>query len=417
MLISSPKPAALRLLAGALLFAGCQKHDVPAPAPAPEAVATTVRPLSGAERSTVSSANDFAFQAFGALRTASPGDNICISPLSISAALTMAYNGADGSTKAAMKQTLGFQPLTDTQINEAYQSLFGLLGGLDPQVTFTTGNSLWVGQPFQLQAPFVQANQQYFGATVRTVPFGVPATTNTINDWVSTQTRGKITSILDNTSAGDVLYLINALYFKGAWTYRFNPQNTRPGPFTLEDGTTATKDFMSLTTGSYRRYQDAQQQVIDLPYGNRRFSMTFIVPQGANTLASVASRLSRTQLDAWLAATDSTGLELRLPKFRMAYEQKLNSLLTQLGMGVAFSGQANFSRMLAGGPSGLAISEVRHKTFIDVSEEGTEAAAVTSVGIIVTSVPQPTFVNRPFLFLIREKSTGTVLFIGQVTNP
>ncbi|MBD2721592.1 serpin family protein [Hymenobacter armeniacus] len=412
----SAKTALLGLLAGGLLFSSCQKHDVAAPNPAaPEAM--PVRPLTGAERNTVTSANDFAFQAFGALRAATPADNICISPLSISAALTMAYNGADGSTKAAMKQTLGFQPLTDLQINEAFQSLFALLGGLDPKVTFTTGNSIWVGQQYQLQAPFVQTNQQYFGATVQPVAFGVPATTALINNWVNTQTQGKITSILNGTNPNDVMYLINALYFKGAWTYRFDPQNTRPGSFFYENGTSATKSFMSLTTGRYRRYRDAQQLVVDLPYGNRRFSMTLVVPQGQNTLASVAGRLTNSQLNAWLAATDSTGLELRLPKFQLAYEQKLNAMLTQLGMGVAFSGQANFGRMLAGGSSGLAISEVKHKTFLDVNEDGTEAAAVTSVGIVVTSLPQPTFVDRPFLFLIREKSTGSILFMGQMTNP
>ncbi|MFD2718185.1 serpin family protein [Hymenobacter monticola] len=409
----SSKPALLSLLAGTLLFTGCHKQDVAVPAP----VAPPTRPLTGAERSTVSSANDFAFQAFDKLRTASPAGNMCISPLSISAALTMAYNGADGSTKAAMKQTLGFQPLTDTEINEAYQSLFALLGGLDPQVTFTTGNSIWYGQQYRLQAPFVQANQQYFGATVRPITFGVPAATSTINDWVNTQTRGKIATILNGTTSNDVLYLINALYFKGAWTYRFNPQNTRPAPFYQENGTSANTDFMSLTTGRYRYFRDAQQQVIDLPYGNRRFSMTFVVPQGQSTLASVAARLTRTQLNTWLAAADSTGQELRVPRFKFAYEEGLNGMLRQLGMGEAFTPQANFSRMLDGGPSNLYISEVKHKTYLEVNEEGTEAAAVTSVGMVTTSVPMATLINRPFLFLIREKSSGAILFIGQLVNP
>ncbi|HEX8656408.1 MAG TPA: serpin family protein, partial [Hymenobacter sp.] len=228
---------------------------------------------------------------------------------------------------------------------------------------------------------------------------------------------GKIPTILNETKAEDVLYLINALYFKGSWTYRFDPKDTHPGPFHLEDGHNTTKDFMSLTRGRYRRYADNQQQVIDLPYGNRQFSMTFVVPQGQNTLASVADRLTRTQLDTWLAAADSTSLRLRLPKFRLDYEQQLNDALTHLGMGVAFSNQANFSRMLAGGPTELSISEVKHKTFLEVNEEGTEAAAATSVGITVTSVPPVISIDRPFLFLIREKSSNAVLFIGQVTNP
>lgn len=411
---ASRKILGLSLLAGSLLLApACHKADVAGPAP----VALPTRALTGAERNTVASANDFAFRAFEALRGKAPADNLCISPLSISAALTMAYNGADGSTKADMKQTLGFQPQTDTEINESFQSVFALLGGLDPQVTFATGNSIWYGQQFRLQTPFVQTNQQYFGATVQPVNFGSPTAKALINGWVNTQTRGKISSIVDFTTADDVMYLINALYFKGSWTYRFDPQDTRPGPFYRENGTPVTKEFMSLKTGRYHRYRDAQQLVVDLPYGNRRFSMTLVVPQGQSTLASVAGRLTRPQLATWLAAADSTGQELRLPKFRLEYEKSLNEALTQLGMGVAFTGQANFGRMLAGSSQGLAISQVKHKTFLEVNEEGTEAAAVTSVGIVTTSLPQAVMVDRPFLFLIREKSTGTILFIGQVPNP
>jgi len=413
MLLTTIKPALLGLLAGALLLTACQKQDV---AVEDSKKSTPPRPLTGAERNTLTSANDFAFRAFGAMRTNAPATNICISPLSISAALTMAYNGADGTTKADMKQTLGFQPQTDTEINESFQSLFALFQGLDPQVTFTTGNSIWYGQQFQLQTPFVQTNQQYFGATVQPVSFGAPATTNLINSWVSTQTQGKIPTIVDFTSPDDVMYLINALYFKGTWTYRFDPRNTRTGLFYPETGAPVNKDFMSLTTGRYRRYQDAQQQVINLPYGNRQFSMTFVVPQGQSTLASVASRLTRPQLDTWLAAADTTSLELRLPKFRLEYKEELRPVLTQLGMGSAFV-NANFGRMLAGGSSGLAISSVKHKTFLEVNEEGTEAAAVTAVGITTTSLPPVVQVNRPFLFLIREKSSGAILFIGQITNP
>ena len=404
----------LGLAGAALLLAGCQS---PAVAPSPDAP-LPMRPLTGAERNTLASANDFAFRAFAALRgSAAPADNLCISPLSISAALTMAYNGADGATKVAMKQTLGFAPQTDTEINESFQSLFALFGGLDPQVTFTVGNSIWHGQQYQLQAPFVQLNQTYFGATVQGVNFALPTTKDVINGWVNTQTRGKIPTIIDQTSSDDVLYLINALYFKGTWTYRFNPQLTAPGPFYPEAGPAVNKDFMRLTAGRYRRYADAQQQVIDLPYGNRRFSMTLVLPQGNTSLATVAGRLSPAQLSTWLAAADSTRLELRLPKFRLEYEKELTEALTQLGMGVAFSGQADFGRMLAGPKLPLAITKVQHKTFLEVNEEGTEAAAVTAVGIGITSLPPVVQVNRPFVFLIREQSSGAILFIGRVMNP
>ena len=416
MLRRTPFPTAvLSLATGALLLLGCQKQPV---APAPGANEPNLRPLTGAEKSTVASANDFAFRAFGALRGgAAAAENLCISPLSISAALTMAYNGADAGTKADIKQTLGFAAHTDAEINEAYKGLFALLTGIDSKVTFTTANSIWHGQQYQLQVPFVQQNQTYFGATVQGVNFASPTAKDAINSWVTTQTRGKITSIVQRTSFDDVMYLVNALYFKGSWTYRFDPQRTQRAPFVLDNGQTRTVDMMNLHNGKYRRYADAQQQVIDLPYGNRQFSMTLVVPRGTSTLAAVAGRLTGPQLTTWLAAADTSRLQLQLPKFRLEYEQELRESLTQLGMGVAFSNQANFSRMLANSTSPLAITAVRHKTFLEVNEEGTEAAAVTAVGIGVTSVPEIVQVNRPFFFLIREKASNAILFIGQVTNP
>jgi serine protease inhibitor len=414
MLFSPIKTSLLGLAGSVLLLAGCQKEVVTPPG---NTTPANVRPLSTAERQTVGSSNDFAYRAFDALRQAAPADNLFISPLSISAALTMAYNGADGSTKAAMKQTLGFQPQTDQQINQSYQDLFALFGGLDSRVTFTAANSIWHGQQYQLAAPFVQKNQTYFGATVQGVDFGAAATKDVINHWVSTNTQGRIPTIVNQTTVDDVMYLINAIYFKGAWTYRFDPQLTRPEPFRFENGSTRNVEFMTLLRGKYLRYQDAQQQVIDLPYGNRQFSMTLVVPQGSNTLASVAGRLNSSQLASWLGAADTTNLELHLPKFRLEYEKELSESLSQLGMDVAFGSQANFSQMLAGGPGNLAISEVKHKTFLEVNEEGTEAAAATSVGIVVTSLPPSVRIDRPFVFLIREKSSNAILFIGQLTNP
>jgi serine protease inhibitor len=410
------KSTLLGLGCSALLLAACQKQALTPEAPADNS--PNLRPLTAAEQRTVGSSNDFAYQAFGALRQgAAAGDNVFISPLSISAALTMAYNGADGSTKAAMKQTLGFQPQTDQEINDSYKTLFSLLTGIDRTVTFTAANSIWYGQQYQLAAPFVQTNQNYFNATVQPLVFGAPAAAATINNWVAANTRDKITSIVDETTVDDVMYLVNAIYFKGSWTYQFDKALTRKADFHHEDGTSSSVDFMSLTKGRYRRYVDAQREVIDLPYGNKQYSMTIVLPTGQNTLGSVAQSLNGTQLASWLSRADSTRLELRMPKFKLEYEQELNEALDQLGMGVAFGSQADFSRMLANGSRNLAISKVQHKTYLDVNEEGTEAAAVTSVGIGVTSLPPMVLVNRPFIFLIREKSSNAILFIGQLHHP
>ncbi|GAB2954171.1 serpin family protein [Hymenobacter coalescens] len=403
-------------VASAVLFAACQKEVA---SPADNADNTpNLRPLTTQEIQTVGSANDFAFRSFARLQAQAPADNVFISPLSVSAALTMAYNGADGTTKTAMREALGFSPLTDDEINTSYQSLVQLLSNVDKKVTFVSANSLWHGQQYQLQAPFVQRNTTYFDAKVQGLDFmGNPAAAkNTINTWVEERTNGKIRDLVKTVTPSHVLFLINAIYFKGSWTTGFDKQQTRPAPFSLPSGATRPVDMMVLRNGQYSLYQDATKQVVDLPYGNRQYSMTLVQPQGSATLADVMRELSRPNLNTWLAGAAPSNLMLFLPKFKLEYEVKLNQTLEQLGMGVAFTPQADFSRMLVG-QNRLAISEVLHKTYLDVNEDGTEAAAATSVGVVTTSMPPTIRFDRPFVFMIREKSSNAILFIGQLTNP
>ncbi|MBD2715764.1 serpin family protein [Microvirga sp. STR05] len=410
-----PSKATLLSLAGAaLLFSACQKEGTPEADPGNE---PKTRPLTAQEVQTLSSTNDFGYRTFAALRTGAGSSNLFISPLSISAALTMTYNGADGTTKDAMRQTLGFTGQTDAAINQSFKSLFELLTTIDRTVEFAAANSIWHGQQYTLQVPFAQTNQLHFDATLRAVNFSDVSTKNAINQWVSDKTKARITSIVEQTSADDVMYLINAIYFKGSWARKFDKTLTRKSTFHKEDGSTASVDFMTLKNGSYSYYADATKQVIDLPYGNKQFSMTVIVPSGSATLATVSSQLTSANLDTWLAAATTSSWELRMPKFRMEYKKELSNILTQLGMGEAFTERANFSRMLQNSSQGLAISKVEHKTFLEVDEEGTEAAAVTSVGVVTTSIPPTISVDRPFLFLIREKSSNAVLFMGQLVQP
>ncbi len=401
------------MVAATMMVTSCQKDLT-----APETNNTPkLRPLTTQEIKTLDSSNDFAFRAFAALRTEEPTANVFISPLSISSALTMAYNGADGSTKEAMRQTLGFTPQTDAELNQSFKNLSDLLTGIDKKVIFTSANSIWHAQQFTLQAPFIQNNATYFDATVKGLDFGSAGAKDEINNWVKEKTQGKIETIVQEIRPEHIMFLINAIYFKGTWTYPFDKKLTKQAPFYKEDGSSTAVDFMTLKTGRYRYYQDANQQLIDLPYGNRQFSMTLLVPKGNATISDLSRNLSRDQLTTWLSQADSSGLELHLPKFKLEYKKELRQMLTQLGMGEAFSDQANFSRMLAGSSQNLAISEVMHKTFVEVNEEGTEAAAATSVGVVLTSMPPTIRVDRPFIFLIREKSSNAILFIGQLMNP
>ncbi|WP_299826176.1 serpin family protein [uncultured Pontibacter sp.] len=395
--------------AAAMLFSGCQQDEVMDNTP-------NIRPLSVQEQSTVESSNDFAFRAFASLSEEERADNVFISPLSISMALGMTYNGADGATKEAMRKTLGFELSSDEDINKSFKSLWDLLKGADKKVMFTAANSLWHSKDFKLQAPFIETNKTYFDATVQGLDFASPAAKDQMNNWVKSKTNGKIEKIVEEVRREHVLFLINAIYFKGTWTYPFDKKLTKPGAFRKEDGTTITHDFMTMKNGKYLYFQDQSKQVIDLPYGNQQYSMTLVMPKGDKQVQDVVQELNAANLNSWLSGADTSQLELHMPKFKLEYGKELKDLLKQLGMEVAFSPQADFSRMLEG-QAGLAISEVKHKTFVEVNEEGTEAAAATSVGMVLTSLPPSIRVDRPFVFLIREKSSNAILFIGKLMQP
>lgn len=375
-----------------------------------------IRPLTVQEQKTVSSSNDFAFRSFMELSKAEEGENVFISPFSISMALAMTYNGADGETKEAIRQALGLELNSDEEINQSFKDLAALLQGIDKKVIFTSANSLWHSNQVRLQAPFIETNKTYFDATVQGLDFTSPASVGQINNWVKNKTNNKIDKIIDEIKRDQVLFLINAIYFKGTWTYPFDKSLTKPGQFRLENGSTVSHDFMAMKKGEYLYYRDNTKELIDLPYGNGQYSMTIVMPSGENKVQDMLPELSPANLAAWLAEAKKTSWELYLPKFKLEYEEELNEMLTKLGMGVAFTGNANFSRMLEG-HNNLAISEVKHKTFVEVNEEGTEAAAVTSVGITLTSLPPSVRVDRPFVFMIREKSSGAILFIGKLMQP
>ncbi|WP_299709236.1 serpin family protein [uncultured Pontibacter sp.] len=374
------------------------------------------RPLTAQEEKTVASSNDFAFRSFAQLSETEGPKNVFISPLSISMSLGMAYNGADGETKEAMRQALGFTLPSDEEINKSFKDLDVLLKGIDRKVVFTSANSLWHSKEYKLQAPFIKTNQTYFDATVQGLDFSSPAAKDQINNWVKSKTNGKIEKIVDEVRREHILFLINAIYFKGTWTYPFDKTLTKPEPFYLENGNTITPAFMTMKDGEYLHYQDDQVQLIDLPYGNEQYSMTILVPGRDRRVQDVAQELSANRLATLLEDANKTTYELHMPKFKLEYSKELNDMLKQLGMGIAFGNQADFSRMVEG-QANLAISEVKHKSFVEVNEEGTEAAAATSTGIMVTSLPPSVRIDRPFVFMIREKSSNAILFIGKLMQP
>ncbi|HET6764923.1 MAG TPA: serpin family protein [Longimicrobiaceae bacterium] len=373
------------------------------------------RALTAAEQKVVAGSNGF---AFGLLRTAPARQgNVFVSPLGVSMALGMAMSGARGATRDEMGGTLGFAGMSPQEVDGAYRSLIDLLLGLDGTTDVRLASSVWYRQGFPFDAAYLDATRASFGAQVTALDFGDPAARDRINAWVREGTGGKIPGIVDGISADQVMFLVNAVYFKGRWAARFDRAATRDQPFHRTDATTATVPMMSRE-GTYAMASGAGWQALDLPYGNGAFSMTVVLPAQGTSAAALAARMDAAAWDSLTAALRPTQVMVKLPRFRIDYGSDLAGPLQELGMRRAFTGGgADFTGMSASRGHELFISAVQHRTFVDVDEEGTEAAAATSVGVNVTSLPPSFVVDRPFLVAIRERFSGTILFLGRIEDP
>ncbi len=401
------------ILACALL-AGCGESLGP--------ITELPRALSIAEGKLVEADNRFAFKLFKEVNEQDAGKNTFISPLSVGMALGMTYNGAAGTTREAMQETLELQGMTVDEVNEAYGSLIELLRNLDPRVEFLLANSIWYRNTMTFEQSFLDVNARYFDAEISDLNFDSPDAANTINNWVRQNTSGRIEEIVSNPiDPATVMFLLNAIYFKADWAAQFDKDLTDDAPFALADGSETTVEMMSHDAGISMRYfrdSDNGLQVVDLPYGGHAYSMTILLPESAQEIESLVDGLTHDQWNIWVASLDSTAHEISMPKFTLEYELNMNNVLEALGMSIAFEeGAADFTNMYA--PGNLFISKVKHKTFVDVNEEGTEAAAVTSVEIGLTSTGGMTriVIDRPFVFAIRENYSGAILFVGKMLNP
>jgi serine protease inhibitor len=409
----------MKLLTATLLLAGLAGCDsIFGPGEDKQAPLTELpRALSSEETQIIQRSNRFAFDLLRETSARDTAANVFLSPLSASMALGMTMNGAANGTFDGMRRTLGFDGMSQEQINESYRSLIDLLLALDNGVDMRIANAIWVRQGFPLLPTFVDATRQYFDATTRELDFGSPATLDVINGWASQSTNGRIKKILEEPISPDVmLYLMNAIYFKGTWAQQFDPRDTRPAPFYRADGAQHTVQMMRMEKGQTRTYGDSKVQIVDLPYGRGAYSMTLVLPREGHSLDTLVAELDAQRWQGWIDGLRDASLDVYLPRFRLEYEAILNKTLMALGMEEAFeAARADFSRMTPGG--GLYISKVKQKTFLEVNEKGTEAAAVTSVEMSLTSAAPSFRADRPFLMVIRERLSGTILFIGAIGAP
>ncbi|MHC5756907.1 serpin family protein [Nostoc sp.] len=368
----------------------------------------------------VESSNKFGFKLFSEVLKNDRGEkNIFISPSSVAIALAMTYNGASGSTQQAMAKTLELQGMNLPEINSSYAAaLKQLLDNSDAKVQLKIANSLWANQDVTFAPDFLKKKQDFYQAKVSNLNFKDVAASSIINNWVKENTNGKINKIVETIEPNQVLFLINAIYFKGNWTNEFDKNQTAQYHFHITSGK-RKQHLMMSQNGDYRYYESEQFQAVSLPYDkDGKVSFYIFLPKQNSNLKEFYKNLNVENWEKWMTQFNKQKGFIRLPRFKTDYEVTLNDALKSLGMEEAFSNKANFSGM----GKNFAISQVKHKTFVEVNEEGTEAAAATSVGIVATSLreeaePFRMIVDRPFFCVIRDNQTGNVLFMGSIIEP
>lgn len=375
------------------------------------------RPLTLAEVEVIVRSNSFGFRLLQEVDAGRDGSqpNTVLSPLSATMALGMALEGADGATYQAMQNALGFEGLSRQEVSASYRGLLDLLLDLDPNVEMGIANSAWARSGFPFHSAYFDAITTNFDAEVQELDFSAPQAKNIINAWVEAKTNGRITEIVDAINPLDILFLINAVYFKGSWTTQFDPKDTRDASFQGPNDASFSVPTMNARDLPISLGSVEGVQVGELPYGGQAFSMVIALPPHGQSVDDLVAGLDDATWERWMDALQEDEVPVSLPKFELRWDGSLNNALKALGMEPAFLPSADFSLMTPA--SDAHISRVKQKTFMKVDEVGTEAAAVTSVVIGVTSVPMGLYVDRPFLLAIRERLSGSILFLGVIRDP
>jgi len=364
--------------------------------------------------------NEFALELTVQLGRQDAGQNVFLSPANVAIALAMTANGARGETLQSMLSALNLNTLDLETVNSNFAALQALLVRDEPGATIAIANALWARAGVAFNADFLQRTQGFYDARIEALDFDQPDAPKTINEWVRRQTNDKIPAVVERIPEEIILLLMSAIYFNGKWETPFNPEFTQDRPFYLLNGT--TKELPTMYRSDDFEYLKGDGfQAVRLPYAGGGVRMVIILPDADRTLAQLTDQLSIENWESWREQFSVKEGQLYLPRFTTRYDKQLNQALSAMGMTEAFDGgRADFSGMRPIPPN-VFISQVRHVAYVDVNEAGTEAAAVTSVEMGITSaMPTETFlmqVDRPFFFAIEETSTGSILFTGLITEP
>ncbi|MCL2726923.1 MAG: serpin family protein [Bacteroidales bacterium] len=409
------------LLLASLLFTlvSCNKSSAPEEQPDPNnEQPEPAKPieLTTKQGQKVAGDNAFSFNLFRQVATSDDKTNAFISPLSVTMALGMLYNGTSPDARAEMAKALGMSNFTDTEINEYYQTMSQALLKVDPLTALAIANSIWSEKTYPVKQTFIDVNKKYFDAEVQSLDFKLKSTLDAINNWCAKKTNDKIKTILDEIPEEAVMYLINAVYFKSKWESPFEKKDTKKEDFTKEDGVRKQVDMMNQTV-RFPYYQDEMLQCVEMPYGNGAFSMIAILPAQDKTVDDLVNYFDNDTWNGVISNLMERKVDVKFPRFKIECEFSLVQPIQNLGMQLIFRTGGNLNG-IADDPQ-LCVSRIIHKTFVEVNEEGTEAAAVTAIEAVATSYTPPAqfFANRPFLYLIKEKSTGAILFMGRMDEP
>jgi len=368
------------------------------------------------DQNVVSLNTDFALKIFKELSNEDKNTNVFISPISISITAAMAYNGAKNLTQQEIAETMEFTDYNMDELNSAFKVLLSSMTDIDEMVQLYSGNSIWCREDFDVKKNFIDLVENYYNASIYNEDFNNPDTADKMNNWVNEATDGKITGIVNPSTLKDVvMYLVNAIYFKGQWKDKFKVENTKEDDFFLIDDNAKKVQMMSASE-KYNYFEGDDFQMLRMPYGRDKTAMYVFLPKEGADINKYVNTLSTDLLNKYISEAISTETILKFPKFNIKYGTKsLVEPLKKLGMVNAFSAEkADFSSIA---PL-MFISRIEHKAIIEVNEEGTVAAAASSFGMGATAVrPVEFIVNRPFVLLIRDDRTGNLLFMGKILEP
>jgi serine protease inhibitor len=400
------------LLAVSLLLSSCEKTMEKNIPDQPVTIELTSNQIS-----LIESENTFAFDIFReVLKEATLPENVIISPLSISYALSMTLNGASSSTRDSMIEALRLKNISIDELNKSYSNLTAALLSVDKRVLISVANSVWTEQNFEVKNTFIDVLTNYYNAESKSFDINDVTAPTKINKWIEDNTNGVIKNMIEKLNDNTVMLLINAIYFKGKWKTQFENNATENKLFYKIDGSTLNAPFMHQTE-IHKVYQDVGFVLAEIPYGQGNFVMDIILPD--NNRTDVTALLTGSNFQNWINNLSDRKVNLYLPRFKYGFKKKMKDPLSAMGMGIAFTDAADFTNITSYPP--LLINEVTHQAYIETNEEGTEAAAATVVDIGLTSYnpDSPLLINidHPFIYFIRETTTNSVIFMGKVSNP